>query len=121
VNNCRVLQCFGALNQVAAAGMAELTGFGDGHGVLELAHDEMVLQLAGDEAVVARVPNYLTDPAFAGMFDANPYHDRTRAVMPARSVPQRLYTRPDFSRRYLPMVGPVAQDDLLLATILAAA
>ena len=121
VNNCRVLQCFGALNQVAAAGMAELTGFGDGHGILELAHDEMVLQLAGDEAVVARVPNYLTDPAFDGMFDANPYHDRTRAVMPARSAPQRLYTRPDFSRRYLPMVAPVAKNDLLLATILAAA
>jgi type IV secretion system protein VirD4 len=118
VNNCRVLQCFGALNQVAAAGMSELTGFGDGHAVLELAHDEMVLQLAGDEAVVARVPNYLSDPAFTGMFDANPYHDRSRAVMPARTAPQRIYTRPAETDRYRPAIAAVASDDLLLASIL---
>lgn len=117
VNNCRVLQCFGALNQVAAQGMAELTGFADGSTILDLGHDEMVLQLAGDEAVVARVPNYLADPAFAGMFDANPYHDRTRAVMPEKAAPQRMYTRPDEARRYRPAIGPVAADDLLLAWI----
>jgi len=119
VNNCRVLQCFGALNQAAAEGMSELTGFGNGAMVLDLAPDEMVLQLAGDEAVVARLPNYLTDPAFAGMFDPNPYHDRARAILPQKAAPQRMYTRPTDSQRYRPAIGPVAADDLLLAAILA--
>jgi type IV secretion system protein VirD4 len=117
VNNCRVLQCFGALNQVAAQGMSELTGFADGSAILDLEHDEMVLQLAGDEAVVARLPNYLADPAFAGLFDPNPYHDRTRAVMPRKTEPQRMYTRPDDASRYRPALAPLAADDLLLASI----
>ena len=119
VNNCRVLQCFGALNQVAAQGMSDLTGFASGSAILDLDHDEMVLQLAGDEAVVARLPNYLRDPAFAAMFDANPYHDRSRAVMPQQQVPQRMYTRPGEARRYRPAVGPVPERDLLLDRILA--
>lgn len=93
VNNCHVLQCFGALNQVASEDMARLTGFRDGGSVLSLEHNEMILQLAGDQAVIAQVPNYRTDPAFEGMFDPNPYHDRGRDVMPRRSAPQRLYER----------------------------
>lgn len=94
VNNCRVLQCFGALNQVAADDMAALTGFRDGTSVLDLDANEMVLQVGGDQAVVAQLPNYLVDPAFHGLFDANPYHDAAREVMPERGVAQRLYERP---------------------------
>ncbi|MCC7060106.1 MAG: type IV secretory system conjugative DNA transfer family protein [Burkholderiaceae bacterium] len=118
VNNCRVLQCFGALNQVAAEGMSELTGFGNGDMVLDLGPDEMVLQLAGDQAVVARLPNYLSDPAFAGLYDSNPYHDQTRAVMPPKHAPQRMYTRPEGSQRYRPAIAPVAADDPLLAALM---
>ncbi len=81
VNNCRVLQCFGALNMHAAQGIAEMTGFELPERVLDLRPDEMVLQLAGDEAVIARVPNYLTDPLFAGLFDPNPYYDPSRPIM----------------------------------------
>ncbi|MGH6891856.1 MAG: type IV secretory system conjugative DNA transfer family protein, partial [Dongiaceae bacterium] len=44
VNNCRVLQCFGALNHVAAEGMAEMTGFMTGDAILDLGPGEMVLQ-----------------------------------------------------------------------------
>ena len=79
---CRVLQCFGALNMSAARDMAELTGFGDARAVIDLKADEMILQLAGDEAVVARRPNYLGDPPFADQFDANPYYDRERPILP---------------------------------------
>jgi len=121
VNNCHVLQCFGALNQVAGDGMAELTGYRDGAAVLDLTRDEMVLQLAGDMAVPAKLPNYLSDPAFAGMFDPNPYHDRTRAVAPKVAAPQRMYARPvrpdDESAG--PLVGAVPQDDALLASLAA--
>ncbi len=82
INNCRVLQCFGVLNMNAARDVAALTGFSNPEAVLDLKQDEMVLQLAGDEAVVARLPNYLVDPPFAGQFDANPYYDDQRSVMP---------------------------------------
>ena len=94
VNNCRVLQCFGALNQVAADSMAEMTGFASGNAMLDLGRNEMVLQLAGDEAVVAQLPNYLADPAFKNLYDRNPYHDHNRPVMPREGVPQRMYARP---------------------------
>ena len=94
VNNCRVLQCFGALNQVAADSMAEMTGFMSGNAMLDLGRNEMVLQLAGDEAVVAQLPNYLADPAFHNLYDRNPYHDPNRPVMPREGVRQRMYARP---------------------------
>ena len=94
VNNCRVLQCFGPLNQVAADSMAEMTGFVSGNAMLDLGRNEMVLQLAGDEAVVAQVPNYLADPAFHSLYDRNPYHDPNRSVMPREGARQRMYARP---------------------------
>lgn len=95
VNNCRVLQCFGALNMHAARDMSELTGFGDARSVIDLKADEMILQLAGDEAVVARRPNYLADPPFSGQFDANPYYDRERTILPRPLAAVHFYQRPD--------------------------
>lgn len=94
VNNCRVLQCFGALNMNAAEDMAQLTGIGSGERVLDLAEHEMVLQLAGDEAVIARRPNYLTDPLFAGAYDPNPYYQPSREIMPPPHPFGRYYQRP---------------------------
>ncbi|MBU2408703.1 MAG: type IV secretory system conjugative DNA transfer family protein, partial [Gammaproteobacteria bacterium] len=117
VNNCRVLQCFGALNRTAADDMAQFTGFGSGSLVLDLPPDEMVLQLAGDEAVVSRLPNYLTDPAFAGQFDGNPYHDPSRAVAPRMAARQRLYVRP--VRSSSAPLGTLPSTDPLLGELLA--
>ncbi len=122
VNNCKVLQCFGALNQGAADDMANLTGFGDGLAVLDLEADEMLLQVAGDQAVVARLPDYRSDPAFTGKFDPNPYHDPLRDIMPPRDAPQRLYVRPQASQpehvNVLPVYATLAADDPLLPGLL---
>lgn len=93
VNNCQVLQCFGALNLIAAKAMVDLTGFGHPELILDLEQDEMILQLAGDEAVVARLPNYRLDAPFTGQFDANPYYDRDRDVMPKPYERMRFYER----------------------------
>lgn len=82
VNNCRVIQCFGALNLMAAEAMARLTGYGSPEAVLDLHETEMLLQIAGEPARRARKPDYLTDPAFRGQYDPNPYHDPDQAVMP---------------------------------------
>lgn len=95
VNNCSVAQAFGALNMLAAQSMESLTGYGggDGQAVLDLGAHEMLLQIAGDDAVVARKPDYLSDPAFAGQFDANPFHDPDREIMPPPPPRIRLDAR----------------------------
>lgn len=95
VNNCSVVQAFGALNLLAAQSMESLTGFGggDGRAALELDDHEILLQIAGDEAVVARKPDYLSDPAFAGQFDPNPFHDPDREIMPPPPPRIRLDAR----------------------------
>lgn len=119
VNNCGVLQCFGALNQVAASEMSAMTGFSDGMGVLDLQRHEMVLQIAGDQAVVAQLPNYLTDPSFAGWFDPNPLHDASRPILPTRNSPQRLYERPQAPQREGTLVRALPEEDPLLEELLA--
>lgn len=93
VNNCKVFQAFGANNLAAAEQMAQIVGFMSGPAMLALDRNEMLLQIAGDEAVVARLPNYLTDPAFAGLFATNPIFDPERDPMPERRT-LREYLRP---------------------------
>lgn len=82
VNNSRVFQAFGANNLGAAEDMAELVGFVSGRQFLEMERGEMLLQIAGDEAVIARLPDYLTDPVFAGQFDPNPFFDPDFSPLP---------------------------------------
>ncbi len=93
MNNCEVVQCFGAFNAMAAKDIAELTGFGNPNAVLDLDEDEMVLQLRGDEAVVARRPNYRNDPPFAGLFDLNPYYVPEADMLPKQPPRIRLFER----------------------------
>lgn len=95
VNNCRAVQCFGANTMLAAESMAAIVGFRPAERLLDLADHEMLLQLSGDAPVLARLPSYLTDPAFAGMYDANPFHDPARPVMrPAPAVARVMVRRP---------------------------
>jgi type IV secretion system protein VirD4 len=91
----------------AATDMAQLTGIGNPDTVLELKPDEMLLQLAGDSAVVARLPDYLRDPPFAGAFDANPYYENERAIM-ATPVPSIQLRPPDASPATPPPRAPRA-------------
>src|SRR3546814_12963680 len=50
--------------------------------------------VAGDIAVVAKLPNYRLDPAFAGLFDGNPYHDAAADPMGLPRTPLVEYIRP---------------------------
>lgn len=72
MNNCAVLQSFGPNTHSAAKDVTEVMGFLTASEFLALSPDEMLLQITGDEGVVARRPDYRTDPAFVGRFDANP-------------------------------------------------
>ena len=74
LNNCRVVQAFGAPNMSAASGIAELFALMNPARILALGNKEMIVQIAGDDAFIARRPNYLTEPAFAGKFDPNPLY-----------------------------------------------
>ncbi|MBU2531680.1 MAG: type IV secretory system conjugative DNA transfer family protein [Alphaproteobacteria bacterium] len=110
INNCRVVQCFGANNMNAARDMSDLVGLGTAEGVLDLKRHEMLLQIAGDEAVYARLPNYLADPVFAGQFDANPFYDRDREIVSSATESIRWYLRP--KRPWIdPWVYPPAKPD----------
>jgi len=94
VNNCRVVQSFGPNNLNAATDMTRLVGFLSPERFLNLERGEMLLQIAGDEAVIARRPNYLTDPIFKGQFDSNPLFDPTRGPVPKPNH-IREYLRPE--------------------------
>ncbi len=94
INNCQVVQCFGSFNAMAAADVADLTGFTPPSAVLDLDEREMILQISGDQPVIARVPNYRFDPPFQGMFDPNPYFDPDQDIVPKDPPRIRLYTRP---------------------------
>ena len=93
VNNCRTVQCFGANTLLAAKTMAEIVGFATPERLLELEDHEMLLQLSGDIPVIARLPNYLTDEAFKGQYDPNPYHDPGRPVIGPGSIVTRVFRR----------------------------
>ena len=54
----------------------------------------MILQIAGDEPVIARKPNYLSDPAFAGQADPNPFYLAQELEPVMRPQSSRWYQRP---------------------------
>jgi type IV secretion system protein VirD4 len=93
LNNSQVIQCFGANNMLAANEMAELVGFGDGKTVLDLTADEMLLQIGGDEAVLAKRPDYRSDAPFRELFDQNPYFDALRTPFSPPKSTIQMYLR----------------------------
>lgn len=93
VNNCRAVQCFGANTMLAAESMSAIIGFRPAERLLDLSDHEMLLQLSGDAPVLARLPNYLTDPAFKGMYDPSPFHDPDRPVVRPESSLDRIVVR----------------------------
>ncbi|KZY15921.1 hypothetical protein A3726_15705 [Erythrobacter sp. HI0037] len=101
VNNCEVVQAFGFANASVARDGAELTGYYDWRVLQDLEAEEMVLALAGDQPVIARKPNYLFDPAFAGQFDDNRFYEKVDRETLAERERWRLfrrYSRPHLSR-----------------------
>ena len=63
----------------------------------------MLLQLAGDEAVIAQKPNYLQDDTFSGKFNNNPFHSAIDAKGFVPINPQRIYVRPKVDKTIVPI------------------
>lgn len=115
INNCSVIQAFGPKNLVAAREMCGLTGFWNELEALSMDYHEMLLSNAGDETVIARRPNYLSDPVFQGLYEANPFHRAMQNDPPSPRFPMRLYVRPRAE-----LLKPlVAGDDNLVKDLLA--
>lgn len=72
VDNCGFVSCFGARNHMTRREFADFLGVPVGL-VANLGEDEHLLILRGD-VVRAWLPDYLSDPAFEGLFDENPFH-----------------------------------------------
>ena len=88
-------------------------GWRDGGAVLDLEPDEMLLQIAGDEAVLAALPNYRSDPAFAGTYDENPYYDPNRDPVGPPRTPLTEYIRPERPARSGSFDLPTPEDAAL--------
>jgi type IV secretion system protein VirD4 len=74
VNNCAVLQLFGAKNYMVAQGFAAMVG-ADADEIRNLQADEQVLILNGERPIHALRYDYLRDEPFKGLYDANPLYN----------------------------------------------
>jgi len=101
LNNCRVQQYFGATTGIAAQTVSSVSGYGTAQDVMDLENDELILNIAGDEPVIAVKPNYLWDPPFKGIYISNPFYAeikideeriaQTRPVFRKTSSPAKKY------------------------------
>jgi type IV secretion system protein VirD4 len=98
-NNAGVFQLFGVANHLMARESSELIGDLDADLIRHMPKDRQIIATSGAKAMSARLPDYLEDKAFAGLWDPNPMfeiHDaparapaRSRAARPKRGGPAR--------------------------------
>lgn len=72
INNAAAMQVFGVPNQFAASELAQVLGDFSDEALRCMDPANLVLQISGKRGVMARRPDYLLDPAFAGLFDPHP-------------------------------------------------
>jgi type IV secretion system protein VirD4 len=78
LNNCGVVQVFGLNNLKMASDWTEYLPLSASR-LVSLKRDEQAVLVQNEGVVVSRRLNYLTDAAFAGLADPNPFHaSRTR-------------------------------------------
>ncbi|MGE3302607.1 MAG: type IV secretory system conjugative DNA transfer family protein [Hyphomonadaceae bacterium] len=71
-NNAGVFQLFGVANHLMARESADLIGDVDADQMRALPGDRQIVAVSGQQAMQCRLPDYLTDAAFAGAWDPNP-------------------------------------------------
>jgi type IV secretion system protein VirD4 len=77
VNNCAVLQIFGAKNYMVASEFASMIGV-ETDAVQKLQEHEQVLIINGEDPIRANRYDYLNNLQFQGLFDANPQYVSSR-------------------------------------------
>jgi type IV secretion system protein VirD4 len=87
-NNAGVFQLFGVANHLMAKDSAELIGDVDADMLRNMPKDRQIIAISGDKAMSARLPDYLEDAPFKGMWDPNPMFDADVAT-PVKRRPGR--------------------------------
>jgi type IV secretion system protein VirD4 len=77
VNNCAVLQVFGAKNYMVASEFASMIGV-ETDAIRKLQEHEQVLIIDGGDPIRANRCDYLNNLQFQGLFDANPLYASSR-------------------------------------------
>ena len=73
LNNCDVLQIFGARNHLVASEFAEVVG-ASAEEVRQIELDQQVVVMRGGDPMRARRYDYLNDKLFTGLFEDNPLY-----------------------------------------------
>ena len=87
VNNCAVVQLFGARNQRMAKEFARLIGGINARTIMRMPASHQAMLVNGEGPFVCKRPNYLTDAMFKGRYDANPMYRSPRHA-------ERILTEP---------------------------
>jgi type IV secretion system protein VirD4 len=74
-NNSGVFQLFGVANHLMAKESSELIGDIDADVLRAMSKDRQVVAISGEKALSCRLPDYLEDTAFKGLWDPNPMFD----------------------------------------------
>jgi len=91
-NNCRYIQTFGCTTAMLSASISDLLHLNDNIYPLRLRRNEMILAEAGCNARVVIKPDYLNDPLYQGLYDANPFHQPGTANQPHRQDKPALHS-----------------------------
>src|SRR5262245_32046853 len=74
-NNAGVFQLFGVANHLMAKESSDLIGDIDADVLRKMSKDRQIIAISNDKAMSARLPDYLEDAPFQGMWDPNPMFD----------------------------------------------
>jgi type IV secretion system protein VirD4 len=73
INNCSVLQVFGAKNYMVASEFASMVGV-ETDAIRDIQSNEQILIINGSNPIRANRYDYLNNPQFKGLFDQNPLY-----------------------------------------------
>ena len=75
VNNCEVIQVFGAKNHMASSSISDLFGL-ESSRIKKIPAEEQMLLISGSDPLQASRLDYLNDDQFSGHWDSNPFYPR---------------------------------------------
>jgi type IV secretion system protein VirD4 len=83
-NNAGVFQLFGVANHLMAKESSDLIGDLDADLLRQLPHNKQIIAMSGAKATSARLPDYLTDAPFSGLWDPNPMFEPDPPLSPRK-------------------------------------
>ena len=84
-NNAGVFQLFGVANHLMAKESSDLIGDVDADMLRNMSKDKQIIAMSGDKALSARLPDYLEDAPFQGLWDPNPMFESEPAPAKRRT------------------------------------